>query len=315
MQRIGLVGYSCRTGLGELNRQLAEYLPLSAWLVKPHPQFGELPLEQKSYLVTHSPREFFDNVDVVIFCERPYYEEVATTEDKKLICVPMQEWMPEKLHEGWPAKVSKWICPTQHCYEQFKDTLPCSHFPWPTDLARFKFKAHTKCNSFLFLNGHGGWKGRKGASVIRTAKSLCPNVPLFVSSQTKSDWPEGIEFIGPFEDNNDLYQKGDVLIAPHSVDGIGLEILEAITCGLSIVSTDGCPWNEYPSIVKIKATKERRRIMREVDWYLPCAVDLANKMQQLLGTDLEDSTWNNYVWSRERAWSPSRVEEFLSLLE
>lgn len=315
--RIGLVGYSCNSGLGELNRQLSEYINISAWLLYKHPKLKTVPLTNKRYLVTTSIAQFCDAVDVIIYCERPYYNKlptIAKQKKKKLVCVPMQEWMP-RLSVEWVQKTDLFLCPTEHCYNLYKDRIPCKLFSWPIDADRFNFKLRTRCERFLFINGNGGWKGRKGSSVVLEAKKLWKEFPLVVSSQIKTDWPNDIIFVGPFENNCDLYNIGDVLIVPHSVDGIGLELLEAAYSGIPIISTDGQPWNEIPAIAKIEATVEKKMCANLVDWYTPSAKSLVEQCKKVIGTDITNASIEINKWALTRSWSPRKLKEFYDLIK
>lgn len=316
--QIGLIGYNCHTGLGELNRQIAEYINISAWLVCSHPKVANLPLVDKRYKVIKDIGGLCKQADAILFCERPYSNNLisyAKQQKKKIICIPMQEWLPGNLRDSWTAKVDLFLCPTAHCYSLYKDKLPCKLFEWPVDLNRFKFQQRDMCNKFLFLNGHGGWKGRKGAELVLRLKNEWQDMPLVVSSQSRVDWPRGTEFIESVENNYDLYKSGDVLIAPHSVDGIGLELLEAAACGLPIISTDGNPWNEFPAVCRIPAHKTRKAVGNVVDWYNPDYSNLLEVCRELVGKDIRQYSLEGRKWAESRAWGYQKIKEFYDLIK
>lgn len=320
VEKLGLVGYSCDTGLGELNRQLAAYVQLDYWLVKVHPKMATNKVELSKHTVCSDGAkipELLKHADTILFCEQPYYENLiplAKAANKRIVCVPMMEWMPPGA-KGWAEKVDLFICPTEQCYRIFKNNVPCIYFPWPVDTERFVYQPRTVCNRFLFLNGHGGFNGRKGAQVIKQAKQLWPEMPLIVRSQTNEQWPTGTEVAYPELSNEDLYRIGDVLIAPHSVDGIGLELMEAMSCGMPVISTDGEPWNEFPAIGKIQARKEQRKVRRPVDWYLPDPADLVRVCKSLVGADIREQSQQAREWAESRSWSNlATVESFSNIV-
>lgn len=320
--RIGLVGYNCNTGLGELNRQIATYSEIDIWFVKPHPRYPtntpHPSVETMSCPMGRVDKleRFLRAVDTVVFCEQPYYTDIidlAKKHGKRIVCVPMMEWMPPGAR-GWPQKVDLFICPTMHCYEQFAHVVPCVHFPWPVDTDRFKFKERKVCNRFLYLGGHGGWEGRKGVEVMQEAKKLWPEMPLVVRCQENSSgWPNGTEILPPTASNFDLYSEGDILIVPHSVDGLGLEPMEAMSCGLPVISTDGLPWNEIPAIAKIKAGSRNGKVRRPVTWYLPSALSIVEVCKSLLGQDISAKSAAARQWAESREWA-SLASKFDSLV-
>jgi len=315
--RIGLVGYNVASGLGELNRQMAYHADIYRWLIKPHSRHKMQPLtEEVDYIVCPFGRkisQFLKAVDVVVFAETPYYKDlvsVCKSRGKRTVCVPMMEWMPPGA-KGWPKEVDLFICPTKQCYDQFSHVIPCVYFPWPVDTERFKFVQRTKCERFLFINGHGGWKGRKGGETIKQLIKIWPEIPLAVRDQTSSEW--GVEVLEKVEENKDLYSVGDVLISPHTVDGIGLEGMEAMACGMPVISTDGKPWNEIPAIGRIGASVSKRSVRRPVDWYQPDVEHLAEICKSLLGTDISKESLNCRKWAEKRSWE-NRVGIFNDLV-
>ena len=307
--RIGLVGFNCKTGLGEKSRQFTTYLPIHNWAIKSHRSFGALPIPKglNASIVdtTAGLKKFLETVDIVMFDETPYHRNLvqeAKQLGKRVVCIPAIEWTPEN-KSSWTGQVDLFICPTKQCHRLLSPTLPCQYFPWPVDANRFKFQLRTTCKEFLFLNGIGGWRGRKGAAVINEAKRLWPEMPLLVRSQRNQTWASGTTLLASVENNSDLYSRGDVLLVPHSVDGTGLEPMEAMSAGMPVVSTDGEPWNELPAVRRIKATTRREKVKRVMDWYLPDPKSLVSICKNLLGSDLRQESVAARTWAECRAFS------------
>ena len=319
--KIGLLGYSCRSGLGELNRQIATYADIDTWYIKYHGRLQTVnpppevdPIFCKGQVDERKLSYFVKSHDVIIFCETTYYRELVPLAKKhgtKLVWIPMQEWAPEDL-KGWPQDVHLTLCPTKYCYEQFCDKVYSIHFPWPVDLARFAFKQRHKVEKFLFLNGNGGIKGRKGADVVSAAKKLWPEMPLIVQTQKSLDIP-GVEVLKEKDKNHSLYEQGDVLINPAKVDGIGLQRLEALCCGMPVISTDGQPWDESPTIGTIAATKSTMKIARKTDWFEPSPQSLVDVCKELLGKDISMESQEARTWAENHSWEDS-AEYFNNLV-
>ena len=310
-RRLGLVGFNTPSGLGAANRQLCRYLRPSLWLIVPHKRFPTLPTPRGANIV-HDEAEFLGQIDVLLFVENPLKINLAIQArqlGKRLVCVPMQEWMPEDL-SSWPNLVDLFLCPTAHCYHELYELLPCAKLAFPVDTDSFPFRQRTVCKRFVYLHGHGGWHDRKGGDVVAKALALWPSMPLTVYSQRSADWPSAP---GAVDNPQDLYAAGDVLIAPHRADGLGLEILEAASSGMPIVSTDGQPWNEYPQLAKIKSTQTRQRIKRMVDWYEPSAESLVEVCRGLLGADISDASDRARTWAEARSWDV-QADDYLDLV-
>lgn len=323
--RIGLVGYCTPSGIGVVNQQIACFGRVNHWLVTLH---SNLPNQDPSgylnqdeakwnYYDGHQPSlaKFLEGVDVVVFAETPGkipdLVHWARRLEKRVVCVPMQEWTPIGT---WLPLVHTLICPTKQCYDELSLFHPNAKlFPWPVDTARFQHRTRYNANKFLFINGHGGWRGRKGGHVVKEAAKLVPRVKVLVRSQIHDTWPNMTKLSGPVANQWELYTEGDVLIAPHSVDGIGLELHEAMASGIPVIATDGKPWDEVPCIDRIRAHKERRRVARSVDWYLPDPNDLAVLLHKWNNKDIERYSIDCREWTERmdwRVWAP-RFRELL----
>jgi hypothetical protein len=316
--KIGLVGCNVASGLGEVNRQLVKYAGITHWLIKPHSKYEMRGLPENvectiGEATGSTVEDFVKSVDVVLFAEVPHFShliDLCVTHGKRIVCVPMLEWTSLGSH-GWLEQVNLFICPTQQCYDQLGDNLPRVSFSWPVDVNRYKFDPRITCDHFLFINGHGGWKGRKGFTVIRKALELWPEMPLLIHDQTATDW--GIPVLDKVKDNDDLYNQGDVLIAPHSVDGIGLECMEAMVCGMPVISTDGEPWREYPAMDRIRAVVTKQQVRRPMDWYLPDPEHLVSICKSWLGKDISEHSLQGREWAEDNDWS-HRAKSFVELV-
>lgn len=318
--RIGLVGYNCSNGLGEMNWQMATYCEVEAWLVKPH---RKLPLRDPhpdvDTIVCPSGtdrkiEQFLAMVDVVVFAETPYYGsliEMAANRGKRIVCVPMMEWMPSG-GKGWPKSVDLFLCPTQQCYNLFYRTVPCVEFQWPADSSRFPYRERETCERFLFVNGMGGFRGRKGLETVREAKRIWPEMPLLVRSQSRVELP-GAELLPAAEDNVMVYDRGDVLLVPSAVDGLGLSQREGMACGMPVITTDGEPWNELPALDRIPASVKRQIVKRPVDWYMPDARSLTSICRKWHGRSITQQSQEARMWAEQNRWQ-GRAAEFHELV-
>lgn len=321
-EKIGLVGYSCANGLGELNRQIANHIDIAAWLIKPHGKHKLVRPEKKRTMKIVLPssnqdkkvNQFLDMVDVVLFCETEYFPGLikkAKEKGKRIVCVPMLEWTPTN---GWVKDIDQFLCPTEQCYEALKkEGLPCTWFSWPFDTSHFQFQQRDVCRRFLFINGHGGVAGRKGAQVVREAKKLWPAMPLLVRSQKQEEWPEGTEVLDSVSDNSQLYNEGDVLLAPHSIDGIGLELTEAMACGMPVIATDHEPWNKHLLLDTIPTQVSPRMVRRKMPWCNPDPKGLVEVCKQWLEANITEQSRDARRYADSNRWQ-GRIELFTKLV-
>lgn len=323
---IGLVGYSCNTGLGELNRQVVKYIPeITKWLVKPHKTYGHQPPEREIDWKAFSgpaPMGFFEGIDTVLFFETEFYKgltQTAKSKGKRVVCVPMLEWTPKNpSNHSWLKNVDLFICPTAQCYDTLrKEGLPCVYFPWPCDTQRFRFSKVRYCHQFLFIEGNGGYLGRKGADTVKKAKEIWPEMPLIVKSFNEEDsWPEGTQFIKAGTDNLNLYSAGDVLIYPAKCDGIGLQPYESMVSGIPVILPSHEPWSTLPALRRLEVRVSSKVIgkNRDMPWCDSSAEDLVNQCKELLGKNIAAESKASRMWAEGRSWS-TRASSFTNLVQ
>jgi glycosyltransferase involved in cell wall biosynthesis len=81
-----------------------------------------------------------------------------------------------------------------------------------------------------------------------------------------------------------LYHLGDVYVYPSRLDGIGLTIAEALSCGLPAIVTDQQPMNEFvEDYVSGRLVKIEKEQFRSDNYFWPQSIveveDLASKME------------------------------------
>jgi glycosyltransferase involved in cell wall biosynthesis len=212
-------------------------------------------------------REWLKGLDWLLFAETPWFDELphlARELGVRVACIPMWE-RTCIAHSGWLRHVDLMLCPTRHATALFQSwrqrfgfTWQLAEVPWPIDVRRFKFQQRTRCERFLFVNGHGGLPGRKqdgtvtpyhrkGAEIIAQASRLVPDIPITVISQKDSlpSFSTNVQILTCTDDLGHLYQHGDVCIQPSHWEGIGLQLLECQAAGMPLVTTDAAPMTEF----------------------------------------------------------------------
>ena len=154
------------------------------------------------------------------------------------------------------------ICNTKRHYSVFKWHPQAFYVPWGTETDIFKPKSMSLVseNFVIFFHSAGWSPERKGSDLVLDAFSrLSGPARLVIHSQAKLSkcFPEKAAFIESLRNKGklDLYEQtvsapglyhlGDVYVYPSRLEGIGLTITEAFSCGLPVITCDNPPMNEF----------------------------------------------------------------------
>lgn len=151
------------------------------------------------------------------------------------------------------------LCNTNRHFEVFKDHPQSFYIPWGTDTNICSPSPKTgDLDSVVFFHsaGMGGSNLRKGTDIlVRAFQNVIGNVRLVIHSQVGMNRylnvadliqkDPRIQFIEGTFPLPGLYQKGDVYVYPSRLEGIGLSVPEALSCGLPVITTDSPPMNEF----------------------------------------------------------------------
>ena len=84
----------------------------------------------------------------------------------------------------------------------------------------------------------------KAKLIIHTQVDLKLFMPRLLSSIQRMEINGKLEVIKGTYGAPGLYHLGDAYVYPSRLDGIGLTIFEALSCGLPVITTDAQPMNE-----------------------------------------------------------------------
>ncbi|MGA2031929.1 MAG: glycosyltransferase family 4 protein [Thermoguttaceae bacterium] len=190
------------------------------------------------------------------------------------------------------------ICNTQRHHSAF-DWHPHAYYvPWGTDVETFAPRLKETAEKTIFFHSCGLSPERKGTDLLLKAFADLPAnaAQLIIHSQRKlQDYASsalgctnddltnrGIRFIEQTVSAPGLYHLGQVYVYPTRLEGIGLTILEALSCGLPVIVPDDGPMNEFVTNERGKLVGVERRHARADGYYWPMNVvsvdDLRRKM-------------------------------------
>ena len=151
------------------------------------------------------------------------------------------------------------FCNTLRHYSLFKNIPQCHYVPWGTDIDLFNVADRPQKDYITFFNSAGMNPVRKGTDTVLKAFSSLPSnskAKLIIHTQVDlrsnlKDVEESIydnpaiEIITKTVPAPGLYHLGDVYVYPSILDGLGLTVAEALSCGLPCIVSDNEPMNEF----------------------------------------------------------------------
>ena len=327
--RIGLVGYACDTGLGVAARDFFHHLPFERFLVIPHPRFGaEPPIDPRVRVlpVTAAGRDLrrwlsgLDGIFSIEICYLSRLWPLAKQMGLRIALMPNAEWID-------PADpnlqlVDTFIAPTRACHRLLSRigfARRSIYIPHPVDTHRFAFRERVVADVFLHCRGWGGYKERKGTDIVFETARRCPQAAFLVRAQSRPGLPLPPNLVvkGPIRSPERLYHSGDVAIQPSRWEGVGLQILEAMSCGIPVIVPDAPPMNEYPADRSLCVPATRSIVMLgHRKW--PCwetdPARLAQLVSDLNGAGVSFLSRRARARMERRSWT-RLLPRFLSALE
>jgi 1,2-diacylglycerol 3-alpha-glucosyltransferase len=175
------------------------------------------------------------------------------------------------------------LCNTKRHYDVYKEHPQAFFIPWGTDVDEFApIRTSASTEPLTFFHSCGVSPNRKGTEqVIKAFRAITADVKLVIHSQIpwEKDFPGLISLvkedpritliektIGP----PGLFHLGDVYVYPTILEGIGLTITEALSCGMPVITTDNPPMNEFiEDGYNGKLVKVANFIFREDHYFWP----------------------------------------------
>ncbi len=199
-----------------------------------------------------------NRLDVVFFNEEYDLGLVQVAKQAGARTIGFYEWelFDPALVPGCNALYDRIICQTDACYRKYA-TLEMNNLTrikWGVDRSLFK-PGETRSDGrvrFFHPAGWGGMHARRGTQFVIDAfrKANLQNAELLIHTQHgKGREQDGNITLQhgtvPREELVRMYQEADVAVLPSKWEGLGLTFLEAIGCGLPIITVDAPPMNEF----------------------------------------------------------------------
>lgn len=220
------------------------------------------------------------------------------------------------------------ICNTRRHASVFDWHPRCLFVPWGTDTGLFqpfgRWPELVEPGVVTFFHSAGFAPGRKGTDLLlRAFDRIKAPAKLVVHSQKKllAAFPDLREVVDRLRASGRLsvleetipapgaYNRGDVYVYPSRLDGIGLTVCEALSCGLPVIVPDEPPMNEFPDQGSGVFVRVASREPRGDGYFWPmCIADvdsLAEAMERLARDPARVSGMKRSARAlalRERTW-------------
>lgn len=175
------------------------------------------------------------------------------------------------------------ICNTKRHYSVFQHHPQCYFVPWGTNIELFKQTDEKSSDELVFFHS-AGMSSRKGTNTLihvfiknelfKSSKLIIhTQIPISRFSSHSNDELRrfNIEVIEKTVAAPGLYHLGDVYVYPTTLEGIGLTIYEALSCGLPVITTNTPPMNEVVTSEIGKLIEVDQFVSRDDGYYWPLA--------------------------------------------
>ena len=200
-----------------------------------------------------------NKIDAVVFNEEYDWSLVELCKSKGVKTVTYLDFYKD----DWKPRLETYdaiLCSTHRTYDLIKDLKNAHYIGWGVDTELFKPRKYK--NKYTFFH-NAGWLGinfRKMTPAVIVAFDAIsrenPDISLLIHSQQGLDHlppdianiaqanPRITYYVGTVPAPG-LYHKGLIYVYPAKLDGLGLSLLEALSCGLPAITTDAPPMNEF----------------------------------------------------------------------
>ncbi|MFV0362239.1 MAG: glycosyltransferase [Suipraeoptans sp.] len=173
------------------------------------------------------------------------------------------------------------ICNTKRHYSVFSWYPQCFYIPWGCDTSLYAPKKREYDGNKIVFFHSMGMSNRKGTNVLvktfiannlgASGAKLVIHTQINIDSIIAKEEAEkyNIEIIEKTVAAPGLYHLGDVYVYPAKLDGLGLTLYEAISCGLPVIATDAEPMNEVINESNGRLVKVKKTYSRSDGYYWP----------------------------------------------
>jgi len=307
MSKFGILSYLNNSGIGNIAKEFRQYLNVEDFFIVNFPQkptrkdwlnggeyFGTKPTHQTE---EKEIREWFSQskIDKLLIIETPFnWKLFDIAREFGIKVYALIHWECFRPTKEW-HKAELLISHTKFGYEFLKKEgyKNIQYIPYPINTKYLQFRERRKIETLLFPCGFGGVNERKNIEAVLEAHKHI-NKKLIITTQKELNIDtnniDNIEIkTGEVSEYKDIYKEGDLVLYPTKYEGLGLCILEAMACGIPVLTTNSAPMNEYirePELLIDVARQENFTIYHTFKGNIIDIKNMIQKTNALLDKDI-----------------------------
>lgn len=239
-----------------------------------------------------------NSIDLILFNEQHWFEPLLWCKEWGIQTAAYIDYYTKETVDLFNI-YDLLICNTKRHYSVFEKTNKAKYLPWGTDTNLFNTynKSELVNRDYVtFFHSCGMGYKRKGTeqliiafSKTKHAQKLIIHTQQNISGTKIEKLISSLEAEGRLEIINKtvpapgLFHLGDVYLYPSLLEGIGLTIVEALSCGLATLVTDNAPMNEFVDDgFNGLLIKKGNSYLREDNYYWPlCEIDMNDLVEKI----------------------------------
>ena len=319
-KRIGFLARYDNSGLGTLSWEFTRHLKFDKILLIKNGVYETFPERYEGFdtqkvdgMMSPEQRNWILTDIDILFTIETFYDWGLVAEARKRGIKTILYTMYEMTHEEMPYFPDLLLCPSKLDYDVFKDySTKVTYLPVPVATDRLIHRTRHIAKTFIHSGSHGGMSGRKGTYVfleaIEKVKTKDIKFKIFTWSSHYSSSDPRVEIINVnFKNYWQMWREGDMLVYPQDYNGICLPVIEAMSSGLGVITTDIYPFNEYlpkellfghDGLYKTRAAPS----FIETDAAKLDPQKIADKIDEWANKDISEFSLYGKKWAKENSW-------------
>ncbi len=336
--KIGMICRYDNSGLGSLSWEFSRHLKPDKVLLVQNGYYqtfperyadwgeNEIKIIPSSGTITSEDLDWFMRDLDIVFSFETFYDWSIVKRARRHGIRTVLYTMYEMTQEFMPIHPTHYICPSELDMKYFPEGTLLSP-PIATD--RIIWKERKIAKHFVHSGSHAGVNGRKGTQLLLDAISLVKTKDIkftIYSWQGDFNVPDDprIEIkIVNFKNYWQMWREGDVLIYPQDYNGICLPIVEAMSAGLGVITTNIYPFNGYmPGRLMFEPDEmymtRAAKGLKETEAARISPKVIAAKIDEVANTDITKESRYGKDWAEKHSWDimlPKYQEYFNNLCQ